>query len=509
MADKVNGHQEPARSPLNGVLRQALAERPGGTVLPPGQLSATTADPGHTMGLAGLPGALAVEWAVIQALRDAVSKDIVAAEESEKLVSEEDRRELAISLVAKRVSAWAVAHAQTAAPLDARQLEQVRQAVLDALFKAGPLQPYLDDPDVENIVVDGLRVLVDSFDKPTREAPPIASTHEELVDLINRLAARSGHGERLLTPASPMVHFRLPDRSRVVATLLTSRPFMGVRRHRIMNEGLEQLLGRGTLSPALSAFLQGVVLAKRSLLVAGNMGSGKTTLLRALARKVPAGERIVTLESDRELFLDEDPPGGPHVLAMEARESNGERSADGRLTGQISIADMYPTSLRMLSDRVIVGEVRGVEAVSMLEAMSSGGRGSMCTLHADYPRLVLPRLVQLCQHAGMQVDQVNQLIANSVDFIVYLKQINQTALGGRRHRFVSHIWQITPGEGGAPAFTEVFGPDRALGEARAIPKVPPSAECLEELEDVGFDRRWLTEPKYGHWPQPMGLVNTR
>ncbi|GAA2330053.1 ATP/GTP-binding protein [Streptomyces caniferus] len=510
-----NGTPVNGGTPLSGLLRNALAQQGphGGTTAPaPGPQPAAppvqlgkddAAAPGR---LAELPGVLPVSRAVIRELQDAVSQDLVEAERSsESRLSAEDQLELARSLVAKRVSAWAVEEARTARPLSGAQLETVRQAIINALFKAGPLQQYLEDERVENIVVDGDRVEIDYFDRPTQRVDPVADDDESLVALINRLAARSGHGDRVLNPATPMTNFRLPDRSRVAATLLTTRPTMAIRRHRVMSASLEDLVEWGTLSPALSAFLQGLVAAKQTMLIAGDMGVGKTSLLRALVRKVGAGERIVTLETDRELFLDEDPNVAAHVMAMEERASNGEVGKDGSQTGRVTIADMYPHTLRMLSTRVVVGEVRSTEVVPMLDAMSSGGRGSMCTLHAAYPRLVLPRLVQLCQSAGKDVDSTHQLVANAVNFVVFIRQTDQTQIGGRRHRYVSDVLQVTPGEGGQPAFSRIFTP-AGDGDPRGVPRDLPTGEVLQELEDIGFDKRWLTEAQYGRWPRPMELV---
>ncbi|MGW9047325.1 CpaF family protein [Streptomyces lydicus] len=500
---------------LSGMLKDVLAQRQHGGAPTPAPAPPPSSDAEVQFGkgdaagsgrLAELPGVLPVSRAVIRELQDAVSQDLVEQERKiESRLSAEDQLELARSLVAKRVSAWAVEHARTALPLSGPQLETIRQAIINALFKAGPLQQYLEDESVENIVVDGDQVLVDYFDRPTQRVDPVADDDESLVALINRLAARSGHGDRVLNPASPMVNFRLPDRSRVAATLLTTRPSMAIRRHRVMSASLEDLVEWGTLSPALRAFLWGLVTAKQTMLIAGDMGVGKTSLLRALVRKVGAGERIVTLETDRELFLDEDPNVAAHVMAMEERASNGEVGKDGRETGRITIADMYPHTLRMLSTRVVVGEVRSTEVVPMLDAMSSGGRGSMCTLHAAYPRLVLPRLVQLCQSAGKDVDSTHQLVANAVNFVIFIRQTDQTQIGGRRHRYVSDVLQVTPGEGGQPAFSRIFAP-AGDGDPRGVPKDLPTGEVMQELADTGFDKRWLTEEQYGRWPRPMELV---
>ncbi|MEV0254710.1 ATPase, T2SS/T4P/T4SS family [Streptomyces sp. NPDC050732] len=490
---------------LQDVLRQSLAQQvpdmpaapPAGTVVRPSVGSSPSA-----VGVTEQAGVLPASPQDIAGLRDAVSDDIVAADEKDPLANESARRERARSLVATRVSRWAVDQARQRAALTQAQVEMLCQAVYDALFHAGPLQKYLDDPDVENIVVLGDSVQVDYFNRPTVRVAPVAQNDDELIALINRLASNSGHRERRLSASSPMVSFRLPDGSRAEATTLTGDPFLGVRRHRVMASSLEQMQQWGTLSPALSAFLHALVLAKKNVLIAGDMGTGKTSLLRALAKKIPAEERVVTLESDRELYLDQFEDGA-QFLAMESRESNGEL-VDGRPVGQITVADMFPHALRMLSTRVIVGEVRDREAIAMLQAMSAGGAGSMCTLHAAYPKLVLPRLVTLCP--GMHRDDVHELVGTAVNFVVYLKQINQTRQGGRRHRFVSHVLEVQPGESGRPSLQEIFAPSGC--DLRGIPQLAPS--CIEELETLaGFDRRWLTVAQYGAWPAPLDLLRAK
>jgi Flp pilus assembly CpaF family ATPase len=504
MADR---HEPPALNGTNGtparlqdVLSQALRPTAPGT---PGTTSRTLRPAVALTSPSAVKvpeqGALPASPQDIADLRDAVSDDIVAADDQEPLPNESARRERARSLVAERVSRWAVDQARRHKALTPAQVEMLSQAVYDALFHAGPLQKYLDDPDVENIVVLGDDVQVDFYNRPTLKVPPVAQNDDELIALINRLASNSGHRERRLSASSPMVSFRLPDGSRAEATTLTPVPFLGVRRHRVLTSNLEQLQEWGTLSPALSAFLHSLVLAKKNILFAGDMGTGKTSLLRALAQKIPAQERVVTLESDRELFLDQH-QGGAQFLAMESRKSNGELM-DGHPVGQISVEDMFPHALRMLSTRVIVGEVRDREAIAMLQAMSAGGAGSMCTLHAAYPTLVLPRLVTLCQ--GMHRDDVHELVGTSINFVVYLKQINQTRVGGRRHRFISHVLEVQPGEGGHPSIQEVFAPTGP--DPRGVPQLAPS--CITELEALaGFDRRWLTVPQYGAWPTPLDLV---
>lgn len=239
------------------------------------------------------------------------------------------------------------------------------------------------------------------------------------------------------------------------------------------------------------------------------MGAGKTSLLRALGREIPASERLVTLESDRELYLDD--PGspekpGPLTFAFEARQSNGEVRA-GDKAGAISISEMFETALRYNATRVIVGEVRSKEILPMLDAMSSGGKSSMCTLHVRRPHGIISRLVQLCTNAGVQTEAAHHLIASSVDVVIYLTYLDETAIGGRKHRFVSHIYEIhdVVGEGGRPTTTELFAPHG--DEPRAVYRNMPS--FIDSLELTGsFYRQWLTEHQpEAAWATALQLVN--
>jgi Flp pilus assembly CpaF family ATPase len=239
------------------------------------------------------------------------------------------------------------------------------------------------------------------------------------------------------------------------------------------------------------------------------MGAGKTSLLRALGREIPSAERLVTLESDRELYLDEPgPKPGPVTFAFEARQSNGERSGGDRLAGEVSIADMFATALRYNATRVIVGEVRSTEIVPMLQAMSAGGSGSMCTMHVRRPHAIVSRLVQLCTEAGMATEAAHHLIASAIDVVVYLTYLDETGVGGRKHRFVSHIYEIhdVVGEAGRPTTTELFAPGG--GDPRAIYQNMPS--FIDELERTGLiARSWLAENPHGWWGEPLQTVGRR
>ncbi|MFE7077072.1 CpaF family protein [Streptomyces sp. NPDC057620] len=490
------GGQPPAQ-PL-----PAVPPRPG---RPPGPGAAGGAGPAAVPPLAGAPAAvLPIAWEVIEALQGEVSAKLTA-QDPERTLAEPDRRALARSLVHAAVADWATTYAHDHAPLSQEDEVRIASAVYDAMFRGGRLQSLLDEDGVEDVMVDGLTAHVEYFDKPRRTIEKVADSHDELITWVNRMARQSGQGERALTRATPMVGFRMPDGSRVTASVLTSRPSVVIRKHRILQHGMGDLVQWQSINPLLERFLVACVKARMNLLVVGDMGAGKTSLLRALGREIPASERVVTLESDRELYLDEPGPRpGAITFAFEARQSNGERAAGDRLAGEVTISDMFATALRYNATRVIVGEVRSTEIVPMLQAMSAGGSGSMCTLHVRRPHAVVSRLVQLCAEAGLPLDAAHYLIASALDVVVYLTYLDETAIGGRRHRFVSHIYEIDDvvGEAGRPALTELFAP--VPGEPRAVYQHMPS--FIDALERTGLiHRSWLAKDPHTWWGQPLQL----
>ncbi|MFE7586595.1 ATPase, T2SS/T4P/T4SS family [Streptomyces gardneri] len=474
-----------------------------GAEAPPAQASGAAAVPR----LAGLPGALPVSWEVIEDLQALVSKQL-SAEDPDKLLEEDHRRALARRLVRNAVADWATKYAQGNTALSADQEAAIGTAVFDSMYRGGRLQSLLDQDGVEDVMVDGLRAHIEYHDRPRQTIEQVADSHEELITWVNRMARLSGHGERGLTQATPMVGFRMPDGSRVTASLLTTRPSVVIRRHRIRQHGIAELVQWGSINPMLERLLTACVHAKMNILVVGDMGAGKTSLLRALGREIPPSERLVTLESDRELYLDEPgPKPGPVTYAFEARQSNGE-TRGGTHAGEVTISDMFATALRYNATRVIVGEVRSTEIVPMLQAMSAGGSGSMCTLHVRRPHGIISRLVQLCTEAGMQTEAAHHLIASSIDLVVYLTYLDETAIGGRKHRFVSHIYEVhdVVGEGGRPVTTELFAPQ--AGEIRAVYKNMPT--FIDDLERTGqLSRSWLTDNPFGAWMGPLQTVGRR
>ena len=387
--------------------------------------------------------------------RRQIAEQLAAALQAEPITDASARRELCRSLLAELLITQA--RERVRAGLDAWTVEEeyaLADAVMAALFGLGRLQPLVDDPDVENIEVNGHdRVWVSYADGREEPGPPVADSDEELIEHLQLLAARVGGSERTFTTANPRLHIRLEDGSRLAAMAWTTpRPQVVVRRHRIRDVDLDDLVDLGTLDTSLVAFLRAALRAGKNIVVTGLQNAGKTTLIRALANEFPPMERFATIEREYELHLHELQERHPRVVAMEAREGSSEKDAAGRRAGEVTLYDLVVDSLRMNLRRIIVGEVRGSEAIPMLEAMSTGD-GSLCTIHARTAHHALDRIVTLCLSADIGMTDVfaYRLVAGSVDFLVHINLLDESAIGGRRHRFVSEVLEINGmGECGTP-----------------------------------------------------------
>lgn len=507
-------------SNLEALFTRALDDRPKTPAPPlkpvPAQVAPTRLPENTLQAPASDPYTLPVGHEVLAELRSQASMRIGEAAGADASMTEQDRRQRGRSIITHVVSQWATKYAATATPLTPEQEKAVQKAVFDELFRAGRLQPLLDDANVENIIINGDKVRVDYADRPSRPWGPVAKSDRDLINLVNHIARMQGQGERALTPATPNLNMRLADGSRLAASAwVTPRPNIVIRRHRTRGQGLDDLVRWGTIDPTLAHFLRACVRGRKNVIVVGSQGVGKTSLLRAMAREIPRNERVGTLESEYELYLHEDPEG-PEVVAYEGRESNGERGPDGKLQGELNLSDLFPQLLRMSLRRVIVGEVRSKEVVPMLHAMNEGEGGSMATLHARSPQLSIERLATLCLEAGIGMTEAlaYRLIAQAVDFIVYVRLVDETELvgpdgrPGRKHRFVSHVMEISGiGEGGRPSHQMVFAPREQDGrrEARAVPHGNISQSCLEDLMRAGLDRSALLHP-WGSWGAPLETV---
>lgn len=364
--------------------------------------------------------------------------------------------------------------------------ERVSRAVVDGLFGLGGLQGLLDDPEVENVHVNGAdRVFVRYADGREERAGAVAGSDAELAELVRTVAAKAGEEERRFDRAVPRLNVQLEDGSRLFAVMaVTGRVCVSIRRHRFMTVTLKDLVRMGVCDEPLAAFLGALVRARKNLVVAGGTNVGKTTVLRALASQIPPAERLVTIEDTFELGLDRDEIAHPNVVAMQAREANLEG------VGAVDQAELVRWGLRMGPDRVIVGEIRGAEVVPMCNAMSQGNDGSMSTLHSSTSRGVFTKLAAYAAQSPerLSLEATSLLVASAVHFVVHLAW----ARDGRR--VVSSIREVVDADGPQVVSNEVYrpGPDR-----RAVPATAPRAETMDDLVAVGLDPQAWHAARWG------------
>src|SRR5437899_2297697 len=293
----------------------------------------------------------------------------------------------------------------------------------------GPLEPLLADPAVDEVMVNGpANVYVERNGRLERAGESVAfATESELMNAIERVLAPLG---RRVDEASPLCDARLPDGSRVnvvIPPLALSGPCLTIRKFRTRGFSLEDLVAGGTLPRGLADFLAGCVAARAAILVSGGTGSGKTTTLGALSGAIPESERIVTIEDAAELRLRQ-----RHVVRLESRPANVE----GR--GEITIRQLVRNALRMRPDRIVVGEVRGAEALDMLMALNTGHEGSLTTVHANSPEDALRRIETLALMAGVGLPHsaVREQVASALDIVVHQAR---TADGSRGIEAVAEV----------------------------------------------------------------------
>ena len=301
-----------------------------------------------------------------------------------------------------------------AAPLPEAERDALRERVLLLATGLGPLEPLLADPTVDEVMVNGPgSVYVERGGRLERAGVEFAG-EADLVHAIERVLAPLG---RRVDEAAPLCDARLADGSRVnvvIPPLSLSGPCLTIRRFRREGFSLRDLVARGTLPAAAAELLAVCVAARASILVSGGTGSGKTTTLNALSGAIPGEERIVTIEDAAELRLRQ-----RHVVRLEARPANLE----GR--GEVTIRQLVRNALRMRPDRIVVGEVRGAEALDMLQALNTGHEGSLTTVHANSPEDALRRVETLALMAGVGLPHgaVREQVASAVDVVVHLVRL--------------------------------------------------------------------------------------
>jgi len=326
-------------------------------------------------------------------------------------------------------------------PLSGPEKAQLVKEVLDEVFGLGPLEEFLRDPLVSDILVNGSdQVYIEKFGQLQRTDVRFRD-NEQVLQVIQRIAAQVG---RRIDESSPMLDARLKDGSRVnaiIPPLSLTGPSMSIRRFGTIPVDTKTLIEIGTVTEELAHFLQACVRCKLNVLISGGTGSGKTTLLNVLSRWIPNGERIVTIEDAAELQLQQD-----HVVRLETRPPNVEGK------GEVAQRDLLRNSLRMRPDRIIIGEVRGAEALDMLQAMNTGHEGSMTTVHANSPRDAFMRIENMVSMAGLNfpVSAIRAQMASAIDILVHLGRLT----GGRRK--VLYVAEVNNMEGDMVLMQDIF-----------------------------------------------------
>jgi pilus assembly protein CpaF len=326
-------------------------------------------------------------------------------------------------------------------PMTAADRSRVAQEVADEILGHGPLEPYLRDPDVSEIMVNGHDQIY--VERDGRLYPTEAAFTDEghLRRTIDKIVARVG---RRVDESSPMVDARLPDGSRVnavVPPIALDGSLLTIRKFAVDPFTVDDLITFGTMTPTVAELLRACVRGRLNIVIGGGTGSGKTTTLNVLSSFVPSDERIVTIEDAAELQLRQE-----HVLRMEARPPNLE----GR--GQIAIRDLVRNSLRMRPDRIIIGEVRDGAALDMLQAMNTGHDGSITTIHSNSPRDSLARLETMVLMADIELPQraIREQMASAVDMIVHQERLKD---GSRR---ITHITEVEGMESDVITLLDIF-----------------------------------------------------
>ncbi len=326
-------------------------------------------------------------------------------------------------------------------PLSAPERQYLVREVMDEVFGLGPVEEFLRDPTVSDVLVNGPNlVYIERYGQLERTDATFRD-NEHLMQAIQRIASRVG---RRIDESSPMLDARLADGSRVnaiIPPLSLDGPAMSIRRFGVVPIDLPRLLEFHSLTSEMVAFLEPCVRCKTNLLISGGTGTGKTTLLNALSQWIPAGERVVTIEDAAELQLLRE-----HVIRLETRPPNIE----GR--GEITQRELLRNSLRMRPDRIIIGEVRGAEALDMLQAMNTGHEGSMTTVHANNPRDALRRVENMVSMAGLNypVHVIREQMSSALHLVIHLARMT----GGRR-KIVS-IAELTGMEGETVCLQDIF-----------------------------------------------------
>jgi len=341
--------------------------------------------------------------------------------------------------------------------------DQLFKEIHDDILGFGPLQSLLEDDTVSEVMVNGPNsVYVEQKGRLIKSGVKFEND-DAVLRVIEKIILPLG---RRIDADSPTVDARLPDGSRVNAVIppvAIDGPTITIRKFAKGRLSVQQLIEYGSVTENMAKFLEACVISRLNIMISGGTGSGKTTLLNVLSRFIPSSERIVTIEDAAELQLQQD-----HVVRMETKPPNIE----GKF--QVSIRDLVRNSLRMRPDRIVVGEVRGGEALDMLQAMNTGHDGSLTTLHANSPRDALSRLETMCLMAGMDMplSVIREQIASAIDVIVQQSRLSD---GSRK---ITSITEVAGMEGHTIVMTDIFKFEKT--------GITPEGQVIGELKPTGI-----------------------
>ena len=333
-------------------------------------------------------------------------------------------------------------------PLSAQEKLLIVRQIGDSVLGLGPLEPFVRDPEVTEIMVNNWDTIYVERAGKLYWTGTKFHDDQQLRRTIDKIVGKVG---RRVDEASPYVDARLPDGSRVNAVippLAIDGPALTIRKFAADPYQADDLIEFGTMTSPVAQFLEACVRGRINILVAGGTGAGKTTTLNVVSSFIPDDERILTIEDAAELRLQQ-----PHVVRLESRPPNIEGK------GQVSIRDLVRNSLRMRPDRIVIGEVRGAEALDMLQAMNTGHDGSISTIHCNSPRDALSRLETITMMAGMELSNkaIREQIASALQLIVYQARLKD---GSRRF---THVTEVAGMEGEVITLQDIFLFDYSAG----------------------------------------------